>query len=105
MELNSSTVHRRLDAKIKIVGLEAHDLLFVLLFAATMNLIFGQTPFGTVMVFVIPIIMALILFFIKRNKPENYLIHLIRFHMEPGHLSAGETDNFETKRNRKIYVD
>lgn len=104
MILHSSTVHRRLDAKIKIVGLEAHDLLFVLLFAAIMNLIFGQTPFGTIMVFAIPMLMAFILFFIKRNKPENYLIHLIRFHLEPGHLSAGRTEILEIKRSRKIYV-
>jgi hypothetical protein len=104
MELNSSSVHRRLDAKIKIVGLEAHDLLFVLLFAAIMNLVFGQTAFGSFMVFVIPLLMAITLFLIKRNKPEKYLIHLIRFHLEPGHLSAGNSDDLETKKNRKIYA-
>jgi hypothetical protein len=103
MALNSSTVHRRLDSKIKIVGMEAHDLLFVLLFAAIMNLIFGQSALGTIMVFFIPAIMATVLFFVKRNKPENYLVHIIKFHIEPGHLSAGSEGNLEHKRTLKIY--
>lgn len=103
MALNSSTVHRRLDSKLKIVGMEAHDLLFILLFAAVMNLIFGQTPLGSIMVFVVPIVMAAILFFVKRNKPENYLVHIIKFHIDPGHLSAGSEGNHETKRTSKIY--
>jgi hypothetical protein len=103
MDLNSSNVHRRLDAKLKIVGLEAHDLLFVLLFAAIMNLIFGQTPLGTIMVFIVPSIMAGTLFVAKRNKPEGYLAHLIKFHIEPGHMSAGAIGKNEFKRLRKIY--
>ena len=103
MALNSSTVHRRLDSKIKIVGLEAHDLLFVLLFAAIMNLIFGQTALGTIMVFFIPAIMAAVLYFVKRNRPDNYLVHLTKFHLEPGHLSAGSEGSLETQRILKIY--
>jgi len=103
MELKSSTVHRRLDSKLKIVGLEAHDLLFVLLFAAIMNLVFGQTKSGVVMVFFVPMLMATILFFTKRNKPEHYLIHLMKFLIMSGGFSASDDGGFELQRRSKIY--
>ena len=102
MSLHTSSIHRRLDVKIKIMGLEAHDLLFVLLFAAIMNLIFGQTPIGSVMVFGVPILMSLILYFVKRNKPDGYLIHYIKFHLESGFLSAGEVGAYCHIRGEKI---
>lgn len=101
--LDSSSIHRRLDSKVKIMGLEVHDLLFILLFAAIMNLIFGQTALGTIMVFVVPSLLAICLYFAKRNRPENYLIHLLKFHLEPGYLSAGDEGEFERKRMRKAY--
>jgi len=89
-EIKSSTVHRNLDAKLKIVGLEIYDLLFVLLVAAVMNLIFGRTSFALYLVFLLPSAMALVLFFAKRNKPEQYLVHLLRFVGSPGFYSANE---------------
>ena len=89
MKLNQSIVHRKLDSKLKIVGLEIHDLLFVLLFAAIMNLIFGQTAIGFYLVFVVPSIMAAILFIAKRNKPDGYLVHVIKYYTNAGTFSAG----------------
>lgn len=103
MSLETSTVHRRLDAKVKIMGLEAHDLLFVLLFAAIMNLVLGQTAIGTIMVFLVPILMSLTLFLVKRNKPDGFLIHFLRYHLEPGFLSAGEAGLKQSVRRVKIY--
>ena len=90
MKLNQSIVHRKLDSKVKIVGLEVHDLLFVLLFAAIMNLIFGQTAIGFYLVFVVPAIMAAILFIAKRNKPDGFLVHAIRYYSNAGAFSAGD---------------
>ena len=60
-------------------------------------------PYLTSVNAVIPAIMAGILFVAKRNKPEGYLAHLIKFHIEPGHMSAGPTGKNEFKRLRKIY--
>jgi low temperature requirement protein LtrA len=94
VKLNQSIVHRKLDSKLKIVGLEVHDLLFVLLFAAIMNLIFGQTILGFYLVFVVPAIMAAILFIAKRNKPDGFLVHLIRYYMNDGRFSAGNKGKF-----------
>jgi hypothetical protein len=90
LKLNQSLVHRKLDSKLKIVGLEVHDLLFVLLFAAIMNLIFGQTTIGFYLVFVAPGIMAATLFVAKRNKPDGFLVHLIKYYSNSGALSAGD---------------
>ena len=102
-ELRSSTVHRNLDSKIKIVGMEVYDLILVLIFAATMNLLFGRTSFAFVFVIVIPGILGLSLYFIKRNKPDGYLQDYFRYHLSPGWYAAGErTDDFEKKPRRII---
>ena len=84
-------------------GLEAHDLLFILLFAAIMNLLFGTTYLAPYLVFIFPTMMAGALYLIKRNKPENYLVHLLKYKMTPGVYSAGCMGTFEPKRKKRIY--
>ena len=103
MDLRSSTVHRNLDAKLKIVGMEVHDLLFILLFAAVMNLIFGQTALALYVVFLLPSLMAVVLFFAKRNKPDRYLLHLIRYYMSPGFYSAAKISDRVDQMRAKIH--
>ena len=103
MKLEVSKVHRRLDARLHILGLEAHDLLFVLLFASIMNLIFGTTFLAPYFVFILPIFIGLILYFSKRNKPPHYLMHFLKYKLTPGFYSAGEEGKFEIHRRRKIY--
>lgn len=49
--LNTSTVHRKLDAKFKIGGIEAADLFSVLLAAAVLNLFLGRFSFGPIFYF------------------------------------------------------
>lgn len=103
MSLRASKIYRKLDAKWKIGGLELPDLLCVLIFAATMNLFFGRTFLQIPLVFVLPIVMAVIFYFGKRGKPDGFLIHLIRYYLTPGFYSAGkESQNEQTKRG-KIY--
>jgi hypothetical protein len=85
-----SQVHRNLDAKLKIVGMEIHDLLFVLGTASLMNLVFGRTKFALYLVFLLPMVMAVVLYFVKRNKPDQYLIHFFRYFLSPGFFSAAE---------------
>jgi len=103
MNLKTSTIHRRLEAHIKILGMDLNDLLFVLLLAAVMNLIFGSSAIGTIMVFILPAILAVVLILTKRNKPEQYLLHLLRFHLMPGYFSTGVDGKFEEERKKKIY--
>lgn len=88
-ELESSAVHRRLDAKFKIGGAEASDLLGVLLLAAVLNLILGRISYAPIFIFGIPGLLFVALYFGKRGKPDGYLLHAIRFHLSPGALQAG----------------
>ncbi len=103
MEIKTSSVHRKLDAKLKIAGLEAPDLLFVLIFAAIMNLFFGRTSLALPLVLVLPAVMLLVLYFGKRDKPDGFMIHLARFYLTPGFFSAGEDSKFEEQMRKPIF--
>jgi hypothetical protein len=101
--LKTSRVHRKLDAQIKIMGLELMDLIAVLMLAAVSNIFLGRTSFAPVFVLGIPALMAVILYFVKRDKPEGYLIHLFRYISSPGFYSAAQTDEaLASKRERFI---
>ena len=103
MDLSTSSVHRKLDAKLKIAGLEAPDLLFVMIFAAVMDLFFGRTQLALPLVIVLPSIMLLVLYVGKRDKPDGFLIHLARFYLTPGFLSAGAESKFEDQMRNPIF--
>ncbi len=103
MELQASSVHRKLDAKLKIVGLEAPDLLFVLIFAAVMNLFFGRTSLALPLVIALPLLMLFALYVGKRDKPDGFMIHLARFYLTPGFFSAGEESKFENQMRKPIF--
>ena len=87
-ELKTSQVHRKLDAKFKVGGVEASDLLGVLLLAAVMNLILGRVPYSAVFIFGIPAALFVGLYFGKRGKPDGYLMHALKFYVSPGELLA-----------------
>lgn len=102
-ELNVSTVHRNLDAKLTIGGMDAPDLILVALLASINNMIFGGTSLEPYLVFGLPLLLAVILFFGKRNKPDQFLVHFARYYITPGQFCAGETLNTEEKRRKRIY--
>jgi hypothetical protein len=84
---------------MKVGGMEALDLIGVLIFAAVMNLF--HLP--TILTFAIPASALATLYFGKRNKPDGFLIHLLRYYLTPGVYSAGApTENGEILY-RKIY--
>ncbi len=91
--LKTSRVHRKLDAKFKIGGIEAADLLAVLFLAAVMNLLFGRMSIGPVFIFGLPAFLFFALYFGKRGKPDGFLLHAIKFFLSPGELWAGEKAN------------
>lgn len=91
--LKTSTVHRNLDAKFKIGGIEAADLLAVLLTGAVMNLIFGRLSVGPIFIFGVPGILFFALYFGKRGKPDGYLMHALKFFISSGELRAGERED------------
>lgn len=99
MELQRSSVHRGLDIRMKVAGMEAIDLIATLIMAATLN--FFQLP--SFIVIAIPATALLILYFGKRNKPDGFLIHLIRYYLTAGHYSAGQLSAQGEKIESKIY--
>ena len=96
-------MHRNLDAKFKIGGLEALDLLLALIFGAIMNLFFGGTALEIPLVIGGPVVIMTIFYFGKKGKPENYMAHLIRFYLEPGFFSSGEEPKKLKNIRTKIY--
>lgn len=99
MELQRSSVHRGLDVRMKVAGLEALDLIATLILAAVLNLF----KFPTLLVLGLPATLILVLYFGKRNKPDGYLLHLIRYYITAGHYSAGQTSKEGEKLETKIY--
>jgi len=89
-ELDSSVVHRNLDTKLKIVGLEALDLLLVLVLSAIMGLFFDGGKMGFIFIFLFPVTLLVSLFIIKRNKPDGYIKDILKFYIGRGHFSASE---------------
>lgn len=93
MGLKTSQVHRKLDAKFKVGGVEAADLLGVLLLAGVMNLFFGRIPYSALFIFGIPALLFVGLYFGKRGKPDGYLQHAIKFYLSSGALRAGNIED------------
>ena len=100
--LQSSTVYHNIGIKIKFMGMEACDLLAVLVFSSVMDLLFGHTTIRLWLVLILPLTMAIVLFIAKRNKPEHFLIHLIRFYCNPQKYSAGARAKDEQQRIERI---
>ena len=101
-DLDSSVVHRNLDAKLKIGGLEALDLLAVLIFSAFMGVFFDGGLSGFIFVFMLPLTLLIFIYFIKRNKPEGFLKDLLRFSLSRGFYSATEPLKNQTKLRNSI---
>ncbi len=101
-ELDSSIVHRNLDTKLKVVGLEALDLLLVLLLSALMGLFFDGGKLGFIFIFLVPVSLLVFLFFIKRNKPDGYIKDIFKFYLGRGHFSASEELVNQRKLSKRI---
>ena len=87
---------------MKILGFELQDLLLVMIFASIMNVLCSGTFLYFYMTYLLPALAALVLLFIKRNNPDGYLIHLIRFYLRPGVFSAGATPKNYSKLQSKF---
>lgn len=81
------------------MGFEALDLLIALIFGATSNLFFSGTALEIPFALGGPAIILMTLYFGKKGKPENFLIHFIQYHLNAGFYAAGEKAN-PNSRNR-----
>lgn len=88
LEIRTTPVSKCLDKKLKVFGFEVMDLLALFLTISILNFIFGKTDFKLILVWLPSALLAGILYFGKRGKPENYLIHWLRFQFFPSIYSA-----------------
>ncbi len=95
MELRTTSVSKCLDKKLKIMGFEVLDLFAMFLTISILNFIFGNTIFKLVLVWLPSLIVAGILYFGKRGKPDGYLMHWLRYQYFAATYSAfPDSDNW-----------
>ena len=90
--LITSSVPRSLDNKNRLFGFELPDLLFIFMNLALTNLVFGSSSLRYPLVWGSTVFFALFLYFMKKDKPDNYLQHLGEYIVQPTVRFAGLTD-------------
>ena len=102
MALKTSEVYRCLEKKTLVFGFELVDLFLVFSVLAALNFILGNIPYKFLWTWGPAMALGLFLRIGKRGKPDNYLLHLARYHFSPGILSAfklaGQRNNFVDKK-------
>lgn len=93
MSLTVTKVPRTLDNRLRLFGFELADLLLIFLYLSVSNLFFGPTRLKFPIVWCGTILLACVLHFVKKGKPENYIQHLLQFKMKPAVYSAACTDS------------
>lgn len=88
MSLKVTEVSRCLDKKMTIMGFEIPDLLMIFLTVSILNFLFGSSSIKWLLVWLPNLTLALLLRYAKRGKPDNYLIHWIRFQGKPHIIKA-----------------
>ena len=88
MSLRSTPVSKCLDKKLLLFGFEVPDVLAIFLTLSVLSFVFGQQPFKAILVLLPTAALALLLHIKKKGKPDNYLVHWIRFQVSPGSYRA-----------------
>lgn len=97
MSLKYTIVSKCLDKKLRIGGFEIPDLLILFLMVSILNFIFGQTVLKLYFVWLPTAALAGLLYFGKKGKADNYLIHWLRFQFRPGILRAFPEPTFDSR--------
>ncbi len=92
MGLITSSVPRSLDNKNRLFGFELPDLLFIFMNLALTNLFFGSSSLRYPLVWGSTVFFALFLYFMKKDKPDNYIQHLGEYIVQPTVRFAGKSD-------------
>lgn len=98
--LLTTKVPRALEIKSKLFGYELPDLLLIFFNLAITNLVFGGTSLRYPLVWGTTLGLALLLYFAKRGRPDNFIQHFGEFLIRPAYYAAGATDRFAKKFNR-----
>ncbi|MEE2670319.1 MAG: hypothetical protein VYA54_01315 [Bdellovibrionota bacterium] len=105
MSIKCTPVSKCLDKKTLLWGFEMADLIIVFMLLAILNFLFGQTDQKLLLVWLPPLIVALVLKYGKKGKPDNYLVHWVRFQLKNGIFSAFKlpsNDKLPPRLNKEV---
>ena len=103
MSVRSEPTSKSLEKKLLILGFEVPDVLAIFLLLSVLNFMFGQTNYKLFLVWLPVATIAITLRVGKRGKPDNYLIHLVKFYFHKKYLSAfSEPSKDKPYKVRKI---
>jgi hypothetical protein len=88
LPLNSEPTSQSLDKKLLIMGFEVPDVLGIFLLLSVLNFAFGGTDHKLLLIWLPVVTAGLVLRIGKKDKPDNYLVHLVKFKIRKKHLSA-----------------
>ena len=96
MSLKVTSVSQCLEKKLKFAGFEVPDLLLILFFLSVLNFLFSGFKWRLFIVWLPTVIMTIALRIGKHGKPDNYLVHKVKFIFQPKVLRAfPEASNFK----------
>jgi hypothetical protein len=101
MSLRAIPVHRCLDKRLLIFGFEVTDLFIIALILSLLSTVLGRFSGKIFLIWFPTILVAAILRLSKRGKPENFLLHWIRFQVGPASFSAFLSPQILPERRRK----
>ena len=96
MNLRSEPVSRSLDRKLKMFGFEVPDILAIFLVLTILNLVFGNSQYKLIYTWTPAIFLAIILRVGKRGKPDDFIIHFVKFYTRPNYYCAYECPTKDT---------
>ena len=86
--LRQTPMAKCLDKRLTIFGFEVPDLLMICTLLTMLPLFFSALGNQFILVWLPSLLFTGVLWFGKRGKPENFIIHWTQFHLKPGTLSA-----------------
>ncbi len=88
MGLKTSKVYKCLEKKTLILGFEIFDMFLICILLSVLNLICGNSDWKLFYTWLPTLAVALLMRYGKKGKPDNFLVHWLRFQFSPGVYSA-----------------
>lgn len=108
MNLNTSNVYKCLEKKTLILGFEIIDLFALMMILSVLNFVTGSSEWKFFLTWIPIILIGAVLRIAKKGKPDQFLVHWLRFQVLPGVFwgwPEAESQNalfhFQTIKRRK----
>lgn len=88
MALQTSKVYKCLEKKTLIMGFEIAEVFILSFLTAVLHFVFAASKMKLLWSFGPAILLGIFLRISKKGKPDNYILHWIRFHLSPGVYQA-----------------